>query len=467
MTEAPKTKAGFKVPHTLVLLFGMIVAAYILTLVLPQGSFERVENTHGREQVVPGSYQTVEDAERLMPQSIFLAIPEGFGAAAEIIFFVFIIGGAFGIFRATGAADALIGALLGVFGERPWLFVIGGMVLFAVGSSSIGMAEEYLPFVPMLVALAIALKMDAVTGVAVMCVGYGIGYGTALINPFTVFIAQEVADVPQGSGLGFRSALLVIFLIVGVAYVWRYAAKVRADPSASLVADVTPDPALAGQKHPKLTTRHVLILIAIAATIGVLVWGLKFWHWYLVEMGALFAGLGIVLAILGRRSPDRAAKDFCEGAAELTTTALLIGFARAIQVVLDEGQVVDTIIYGMAQPLQGLPPALAAAGMFAVQSLCNLFIPSGSGQAYVTMPLMAPLGDLVGVHRQIAVLAYQFGDGFTNILVPTNAVLVGILAIARIPYDRWLRFILPFMVMVWILGSVALGVAVAIGWTGL
>jgi uncharacterized ion transporter superfamily protein YfcC len=164
-------------------------------------------------------------------------------------------------------------------------------------------------------------------------------------------------------------------------------------------------------------------------------------------------------------SPDDAAIRFCEGAAELTTTALLIGFARAIQVVLDEGLVVDTIIYGMAQPLQRLGPELAAAGMFGVQSVFNFFIPSGSGQAYVTMPIMAPLGDLVGLTRQVSVLAYQFGDGFTNILVPTNAVLVGILAIARVPYDRWFRFVMPFMFKVWIAGSIALAVAVWIGFS--
>ncbi|MCB1055137.1 MAG: YfcC family protein [Acidobacteria bacterium] len=457
-------KFHVRVPHTLVLLFTLVVAAWVLTQVLPRGTFERVVNEHGREQVVPGSFERIEGGQRLPVQEIFLAIPEGFEAAGEIIFFVFIIGGAFGIFRASGAADAAIGKLLDLFGERPGWLITGGIVLFAVGSSTIGMAEEYLPFVPMLVALAVALRMDAVVGVGVMCVGYGVGYGTALINPFTVFIAQEVADVPKGSGLLYRLILLGVFLVLGVWHVWRYARKVQADPSRSLVADVDIEPALLEGDYPRMTRRHGLILVAIALTVAWLIWGLKSFHWGLVEMGALFAGLAIVLAILARSSADDAAADFCEGAAELTTTALLIGVARAIQVVLDRGQVVDTIIQGVATPLQHLAPSLAAAGMFLVQSLCNFFIPSGSGQAYVTMPVMAPLADLVGVHRQIAVLAYQFGDGFTNILVPTNAVLVGILAIARVPYDRWLRFIVPFMLQVWIVGSTALAVAVWFGY---
>ncbi len=458
-------KTGFHVPHTLVLLFSMIVVAFFLTRILPQGSFERVENENGREQVVPGTYEPIVDGERPGPLIILTSVPQGLEAAAEVIFFIFIIGGAFGIFRATGAADASIGSLLERFGTRPRLLMAGGIILFAVGSSTIGMAEEYLPFVPMLVALMVALGLDSVTAVGVMCIGYGVGYGTALINPFTVFIAQDIAEVPQGSGLGYRLVLLVVFLVIGIHHVFRYAARIKADPSSSLVADIEPDASLAGLVHPVMTRVHKLVIGIIVAAIAILIWGLKAHHWYLIEMGALFLAVSLVIAVAARMSPDDAAIRFCEGAAELTTTALLIGFARAIQVVLDEGLVVDTIIYGMAQPLQRLGPELAAAGMFGVQSVFNFFIPSGSGQAYVTMPIMAPLGDLVGLTRQVSVLAYQFGDGFTNILVPTNAVLVGILAIARVPYDRWFRFVMPFMFKVWIAGSIALAVAVWIGFS--
>jgi len=219
-----------------------------------------------------------------------------------------------------------------------------------------------------------------------------------------------------------------------------------------------------GADHPRMTSTHRWVLGAGMVALLVLIYGLSRWHWYLVEMGALFVALAIVLAIIARMSPDRTAVEFGKGAAELTTTALMIGVARGIQVVLDEGGVVDTIVHGISLPLQELPGALSAVGMFFVQSLANFFIPSGSGQAYVTMPIMAPLADLVGVTRQVAVLAYQFGDGFTNILVPTNAVLVGILAMAAIPFDRWVRFILPFMIKVWVVGSIALAVAVLIGY---
>jgi uncharacterized ion transporter superfamily protein YfcC len=238
---------------------------------------------------------------------------------------------------------------------------------------------------------------------------------------------------------------------------------VKRDPSSSLVADIAPPAMEQPQGSQPLTGTHRLVLGSVVAALVLLVWGLTARGWYLVEMSAVFLALAVVIAVLGRMTPDRTAKLFGEGAAELTLTALLIGFARAIQVVLDDGGVIDTIVHGLSIPLQTLGPSLAAVGMFAVQSLTNLFIPSGSGQAYVTMPIMAPLADVVGVSRQVAVLAYQFGDGFTNILGPTNPVSIGILAIAGVPYERWLRFVLPFMLKVWLAGSIALVVAVWIG----
>jgi uncharacterized ion transporter superfamily protein YfcC len=453
----------FQVPHTLVLLFAMIVAAVILTYVLPAGRFDRVENEHGRLQVVPGSYTVTPEVEAPSPLAVFTAVPRGLEAAAEIIFFVFIIGGAFAVLRGTGAIDAMLAAALRRLGHRPLLLVLGGMVVFVAGSSTIGMAEEYLPFVPVLVVLALALGYDAIVGVAIITIGYAIGYGVATINPFTVLIAQDVAGVTPASGLGFRLVLAAVFVPIGVHHVWRYATRVKRDPSSSLVADIAPPAMEQPQGSQPLTGTHRLVLGSVVAALVLLVWGLTARGWYLVEMSAVFLALAVVIAVLGRMTPDRTAKLFGEGAAELTLTALLIGFARAIQVVLDDGGVIDTIVHGLSIPLQTLGPSLAAVGMFAVQSLTNLFIPSGSGQAYVTMPIMAPLADVVGVSRQVAVLAYQFGDGFTNILVPTNPVIIGILAIAGVPYERWLRFVLPFMLKVWLAGSIALVVAVWIG----
>lgn len=459
-----ESESRFRVPHTLVLLFAMVVLAWLATLVLPAGEFDRVD-VDGHMQVEADSFHYVEDAETLSPISILMAIPKGLGAAHEIIFFVFLVGGAFAVLRETGAVDAGLGLLLDRLGSYPGLLIGGAMAAFAVGSATIGMAEEYIPFVPVLIALCLGLGLDRMTAVGTLCVGYGVGYGAAMINPFTVLIAQDIAGLEPASGLWFRAGLLVVFFAVGFHHVRRYARKVGRDPEASLVSDVPLDSALTPpSEHPDPTRTHGVVIAVLLASLALLVYGIKVWGWSLVEMGAFFLGLTILLALIARLNPDRTAKSFCVGAAELTTTALLIGFARAIQVVLDEGRVVDTIVHGIAQPLQQLPAALSAVGMLIVQSLTNFFIPSGSGQAFVTMPIMAPLADLVEVSRQTAVLAYQFGDGFTNILVPTNAVLIGILAMAGIPYDRWLRFIVPFMLKIWAVAAVALVVAVWIGY---
>ena len=466
-------KSRFKVPHTLVILFGIVILAWILSCLLPAGSFERVENAAGRSQVVPGSFKLTPDAPALSPLAILTAIPKGFSGAHEIIFFVFIIGGAFAVLRATGALDAALGAILRRWGNRPFWLVAGGTALFAVGSSTIGFGEEYFPFVPVLITLALALGYDRITAVGIIMVGYGVGYGAALINPFTVIIAQDIAGLQPASGLWFRLVLMAVFLPIGIHHIWSYAKKVGRDPAASLVAGASAPEGMsitsggdgeAGADHPPMTTTHKLILAAVAISQVIIVFGLSQWHWSLVEMQAVFVGLTVIIAIIARISPDRAAVEFGVGAASLTSTALLIGVARSIQVVLNEGGIVDTMVHGISLPLQELPGALSAVGMFFVQSLGNFFIPSGSGQAFVTMPIMAPLADLVGVSRQVAVLAFQFGDGFSNILVPTQAVIVGAIAIAGVPYDRWLRFILPFMVKIWIVGSIALALAVLIGY---
>ena len=464
------TKSRLKVPNTLVVLIGMVILAQILSYVIPAGAFDRVENAAGRLQVVPGSFHFTPDAPAVSPLVSLTAIPRGFSGAHEIIFFVLLIGGAFAVLKATGAVDAALGAILRRWGDKPFWLVAGGVALFAVGSSTIGFGEEYFPFVPVLITLSLALGYDRVTAVGIIMVGYGVGYGVALINPFTVLLAQDVAGLQPASGLWYRAVLLALFLPIGIHHVWAYAKRVGLDPSASLVADVDGPEGGKGEagedgaNHPPMTTTHKLVLATVGIALVLLVYGLSKWSWYLVEMGAVFVALAVVMALLARMSPDRTATEFCVGASELTSVALMIGVARAIQVVLNEGGIVDTLVYGLSVPLQGLPGALSAVGMFFVQSLANFFIPSGSGQAYVTMPIMAPLADLVGVSRQVAVLAFQFGDGFSNILVPTQAVIVGALAMAAIPYDRWLRFILPFMVKVWIMGSIALAVAVWIGY---
>lgn len=452
-------------PDSLVLIFGMILAAQLVSYVLPAGKYERVlvgEPGHQREQVVGGTFHEVEAPP--VPAFAFLtAIPRGMTAAADIIFFVFIVGGAIGVIRATGAIDALISMAIRKFGDSPALLVAGTMTLFALGSSTIGMAEEYMPFIPVLVAMCLALKMDAIVALGLVYVGAGIGYGCAALNPFTVVIAQRIAGLPLYSGQLLRWSLFVICLAVGIHHLLRYARRVSKDPQLSLVADLDFTTGFDAPQEVPFSPRRAGILICFASAIGLFVFGVARWGWFLTELGAVFLGLAVLAAILGGLGPNHVAREFGSGAAELTSAALIIGFARTIEVVLDDASIKDTVIHGIAGSLENLPAALSASGMLLVQSVFNFFIPSGSGQAYVTMPIMAPLADLTGVSRQTAVLAYQFGDGFTNMIVPTNALLMGMLALGRVPYPRWARFIVPLLVKLYVIAIAALVLTVAMG----
>ncbi|KAA9133589.1 YfcC family protein [Marinihelvus fidelis] len=454
-----------KVPHTLVLLYGMIVLAWLATLVLPAGVFETVTNDHGREVVVPGTFTTLADASAPSFWSLFTVIPRGLAAAQGIIFFVFIIGGALGVIRATGALDAAMSRLLERFGGQTALLIAMGMLAFGAGSSTIGMAEEYIALIAILITLCRAMRMDTVAALGIMTAGYAVGFGTAVINPFTVLVAQEVAGLPPTSGWGYRLVLFFPFLAIGFVYVLRYARKVQADPTASLVYDIPEAQPPESPESTALTGRHWAVLGLILATLVALVWGIKWQGWYLVELGAIFIGLALVAGLVCGLGLDDMARRFVDGAAELTGTALLIGFARAIELMLSDGQVLYTIVNALAVPLEAVGGELSAVGMLLIQSALNFFIPSGSGQAYVTMPLMAPIADLVGVTRQVAVLAYQMGDGFMNIIVPTNAVLMGMLGLCGIPYGRWFRFVWPLVAMYVAAGAVAIVIAVQFGYS--
>lgn len=453
--------ARFKVPHTLTLLFGMMVLAMIATWIVPQGFFETQTLANGRSAVVPGTFAVVEERQYLSPWQLLTAIPRAFASAQDVIFFVMILGGVLSIARATGTVDALIGRLLTRFGEKPHMLIFMVVFCFAMASSAIGTAGEYIPFVLILVALCKAMRLDAMTAVGMTVAGYGIGYGVSAINPFTVIIAQQIAEVPVLSGIELRLAIFIPFVLIGFHHVWSYAKKVLADPANSMVADL---PCPLGNKqtstYPQLAFNHKLILASFIGTIAVVAYGIRVHGWYLYELSACFIAWGLFTAVVGRISADTAAQKFIDGAMELTTTAMLIGVARGISLIMEDGQILHSLVHGMSLPLSYVGAEAAAVGMLVIQTLLNFFIPSGSGQAYVTMPLMVPLSDLLEIPRQVAVLAYQFGDGFSNMIIPTNAVLMGIIGIAGIPYGHWFRFCLPLLLKLMAAASLVLVLAV-------
>jgi len=455
----------FKLPHTLVLMFGLMVVSLALTWVVPSGEFERTFTEAGREVVEPGTFTEVDEKEYLSPLALLTVVPRALADAQGIIFFILIIGGSIKVIRDTGSIDALLGKIVQRFGSRPAWLIFLMMFAFAAASATLGIAEEYVPFAIILVSLCAAMRLDAITAIGTLVVGYGIGYGVAFMNPFTLVIAQEISGLEPLSGMWLRLTIALPFLAIGFHHVWGYAKKVQADPRNSYMYGVEGSKIDDTFEYPGMTTRRKLILAATGLALIGLVIGIKEAGWYLTELGAMFVGLAIVVGFLSGKGASKTAISFSEGAAELTGTALLIGFARAIALLMEDGLILDTVVNTLAAPLSAVGPELSAVGMLFIQSILNFFIPSGSGQAFVTMPLMAPIGDLVGVSRQVAVLAYQFGDGLMNMIVPTNAVLMGILGLAGIPYAKWFKFVWPVILKLLVAAAVTMVVAVWVGYS--
>lgn len=458
--EKPK-KTNFKVPHTYVILLSIVLLVTILTYVLPAGTYERVQDPNtGRTVVDATSYHTVERT----PVGIFdmfKSVPDGLVATANIIFFIFICGGAFAMIQATGAIDSGVSkAVLALKGKEKLLIPVT-MFLFSIMGFTYGAAEEVIVFVPIGIQLARAVGYDDIVGVAMMSTGAAIGFSGGMLNPFTVGIAQGIAELPLFSGMWFRIIGYVVLYVIAVLYVMKYANKVKADPKASLVYDLVEHDldSDAEKELPKFEFQHKLVLLVVGLGMAYMIYGVMKKGWYITELSTIFLAMGIIAGLVGKVGPSRLASAFVAGAKDIAFGALVVGIARAILIVMTQGQIIDTVISGLANALSSLPGSLNAAGMFWVHSIINFFIPSGSGQAATTMPIMVPLADIVGVTRQTAVLAYQYGDGFSNQIIPTSAALMGVLGMGKIPYERWFKYNWKLMVYWTLAGTVLVFIA--------
>ena len=460
------SKRGWSI-DSLVLIFSFIVLAQLLSYAIPHGSFERVPapDDPTRSVVVAGTYTPLagDDSAVLPPWHFLMAITEGLESAQGIIFLIFLVGGVIGVLRYTGAIDAALHGAVDKLGKTPWLLIGGCLLLFSIGSFTIGMGEEYVPLVPIIVTMSLAMRMDAIVAMGMVWIPYGIGWGCAGINPFGVLIAQNIANVPLTSGWGFRLAIMFVFLAVAFHHIYRYAMRVQKDPSSSLVAHVDYSVGFETPADIAMSGRRIAVLAVFLLGIAGFVYGVSEFHWYIAELNGIFLGIGIIAAIIARIPAAETSRIFIEGAAAMTPAALLVGFARTIEVVLTDGQIIDTIVYSIAGVLEGFPAEASAIGMLVVQAICNFFIPSGSGQAFVTMPIMSPLATLTDVPQQTAVLAYQFGDGFTNMIVPTSALVMGALALGKVPYGAWFKFVTPLLLKIFALCAVFLVVSMHIG----
>lgn len=453
-------KKKFEVPHVYIILLGVILFFSVLTYIIPAGEYARVENASGRMVVDASSFNYI-DQSPVNPWEALQSIPKGLNKGAEIIFFIFIVGGAFGLVTETGAINAGIARLAKKMAGKERLLIPVIMFVFALGGSTFGMAEETLPFIPMGIALAMALGFDSITGAGMVLVGAGAGFAGAFMNPFTVGVAQGIAGLPIFSGMSYRIFVFAAFVILNIGFVYLYAGKVKKDPSKSLMHefDKSRENHFDFNQLPEFTNRHKLVLVTILATIITLVFGVIKLGWYITEIGALFFAMSLVVAIVYGYSVNEYAQNLIKGMSDLTGGALVVGFATAILIVLDEGHIIDSMLYSISTVLAGFPSTFAALGMYVFQCLLNFIVPSGSGQAAVSMPIMAPLADLSGVTRQTAVLAFQLGDGISNIFTPTSGYFMAGLALAKIPWDKWAKWILPLILLEYALGAVLVTIA--------
>ena len=459
-------KRGINI-DSLALIFSFIIVAQLLSYIVTQGTFDRVPfpDNPDRLMVVAGTYEPVaaEESVVLPPWHFLFGITKGLESAQDIIFLIFIVGGVIEVLRRTGAIDAALHGAVDKLGHSPWILILGCFAMFSLGSFTIGMGEEYVPLIPIIVTMSLAMRMDGVVAMGMVWIPYGIGWGCAGINPFGVLIAQNIAGVPLTSGWGFRLVMMLAFLALAFHHLYRYDKKVQNDPAESLVADVDYSSGFEPPHDIRMTGARTAVLVVFLLGIVFFIYGAAQFGWYISELNAVFFGIGLAGAAIARMSPGETSRTFLEGAAKMAAPALIVGFARAIAVVLEDGQIIDSVVHAIAGLLEGMPADVSAIGMLIVQSICNFFIPSGSGQAFVTMPIMSPLATLTGVPQQTAVLAFQFGDGFANMIVPTNALIVGALALGKVPYAAWVRFVGPLMVKILLLAAAFLVFSVHFG----
>lgn len=465
MQPEEKQKKKWKTPHTFVILVAIIIIAAIATYLIPAGEFTRFKDAAtGKTLVEAGSYHRIA-SNPLNPLLIPSAIYTGIVKSASTITFMLIIGGAFEVITSTGALTALCKKLSKTFSKQKYAVIPVFLILFSIFGFTMGMSSEVMIFVPIGITLALFLGLDKVTGTAMIALGAAVGFTAGILNPFNVGVAQDIAELPLFSGMAYRIVILVILLAATSAYIIIYAKKVAANPEKSVIYGIQEDTEYTFEDvSDSISKSQIAVLVIMAAGFGILIYGLSKKGWYFEEMSGLFIFMGIACGLVSGYGPSRIAKEFGNGAKGIVVGCLIIGIARTVEVILSDAKILDTIVYGIVNIVNVMPGSIKAVGMFICQSLINCVIVSGTGQAAVTMPLMVPVSDLVGISRQTAVLAFQLGDGFSNSVLPMSSSLMGYLAVSKIPYSKWLKFMMPLFLIWTALGCLFMLGALIIGY---
>ena len=447
--------------NTLVMIFMVVLLVAITTWIVPGGEYQR-ELKDGKTLVVPNSFKYVESNPQGL-DALFMSPLKGFVQAATIIGFLFIIGGAFSIIQRTGAIKVSVQRMAFTFSRKPHLekyFIPISMLIFSAAGTIFASAEEALPFILVFIPLAYSMGYDSIVGTAIPFLGLAAGFAGATLNPFTVGIAQSIAELPLYSGLGYRVIIWVVSTTVMIGFIMRYAQKVKAKPEISPMYELDKERKksmhLDNSTEGVFTIYHKLVLISFAVAMIVLIVGILGYKWYIIELGGLFLALGIVSGFAGKLKLSEMTDAFKDGARDMVGVALIIGCARAILVLANDGKIMDTMLFSISGLILNLHPVLASQAMFVMQAVINFFVHSASGQAMLTMPVMSPLADVIGISRQIAVLAFQFGEGWINPILPTSGVTMGVLGLAGIPWEKWFKWMLPIQIFFFILALLLL-----------
>lgn len=459
-------KKKFVFPNTYVIIILMMIVAVLLTWIIPSGEFERVKDEVSKQSIIiPGTFKYIENN----PIS-FLQIPvyimKGLAKASDIVFLVIIVGGAFNIIIETGMFQSFAGRLTKVFSNKEVLIIPAFSTIFALACTTMGV-NTFIGFAPIAVIIARSIGYDAIVGVSMVALGGAIGFSTGTFNPFTTGVAQSLAGLPIFSGLGYRFICLVVFLIVTNIYIIWYAKKVKANPESSVVYEMEQENKkieVSEKQHDKIEGKHYLVLLIVIACFVLLVYGSQNWKWKLQENAAMFIWMGVLSGFAYGFGPSKIAEEFTKGARKLVYGALMIGMANGISLILTDGKILDTTVQYLGGLLVALPSYLQAAGMFLMQLLINGLITSGSGQAAATMPIMLPVADIIGMTKQTAVLAFNFGDGLSNYILPTSSALMGFIAMVGISYSNWMKFMWKLFLIWIVVGAVLVIVANSINY---
>lgn len=455
--------------NPIIILAVIILLAAIATYIVPAGTFDRIPMDGTEyEMVVPDSYHHVEK-NAIEPFDLFMSITKGLQDAAYIIFFLLILGGVFKVVEATGALHAGISNMIRKTAGKEIILVPVCMIIFSAISATAACCEEYLAFLPLMYMVCMACGFDSILSVALLFCASAVGYAGGMTNAFTVGVAQTIAELPMFSGIGFRTIVWAALLIATIIYMMLYAHKIRKTPEKAINFKID-------QKFRKeldlsslneietITGRQKLVLVVFFGGFVFVAFSVIKWGFYIDEMSAIFIIVGLLCAIIGKVSPNKVADSFVTGASDMVWAGIIIGMCYAATNILQDANIMDTLVNGMGSILSGTHAAVSVCGMFVLQDLLNILIPSGSGQAAITMPFMAPLSDVLGVSRQAAVLAFQLGDAFTNVITPTSGELMAALAICHVPWIKWFKFMWKLWIIWAIIALIMLVIAVMTGY---